>query len=147
MKVSTKGRYGLRILLDVALNQERGPVALSDISKRQAISHKYLWQVINPLKAAGLLTATRGTRGGYLLAKRIEDISILDVVNILEGPVAIVPCIAAPKTCERNTFCTTRDAWHEIQDKINEAMAVITLKQLVTRHHERESRSGQSYDI
>ena len=147
MKVSTKGRYGLRILLDVALNQDRGPVALSDISRRQAISHKYLWQVINPLKSAGLLTATRGTHGGYVLARPTEDISILDVVNILEGPVSIVNCVIAPKSCERSTFCTTHEAWCEIQNKVKEAMRSITLKDLVKRHNEYESRSGQSYDI
>lgn len=137
----------MRILLDVALHQERGPVALSDISRRQAISQKYLWQVVNPLKAAGLLNATRGTRGGYVLARSPENISILDVVNILEGPVSIAPCVAAPKNCDRNTFCTTRDAWCEIQEKLNEAMRGITLRDLVNTHNEHDSRSGQSYDI
>ena len=80
MRVSTKGRYGLRILLDVALNQQRGPVALRDISRRQEISQKYLWQVINPLKAAGLINVTRGARGGYVLARSPDKISLREIV-------------------------------------------------------------------
>jgi Rrf2 family protein len=147
MKVSTKGRYGLRILLDVALHQKQGPVALSDISRRQAISHKYLWQVINPLKAAGLLNSTRGSHGGYVLARPPGEISVRDIVNILEGPVSIVACVADPESCERSVSCTAREAWTEIENKLNEAMRSITLKDLIKRHKEHESRRGPSYDI
>ena len=147
MKVSAKGRYGLRILLDVALHQERGPVALRDISRRQAISHKYLWQVIHPLQAAGLLRATRGARGGYVLARAPEEISIRDIVNILEGPISVVACITAPDTCERSVSCIAREAWAEIETKLNDAMRSITLKELIRRHKEQESRRALNYVI
>jgi Rrf2 family protein len=147
MKISTKGRYGLRILLDVALHQEEGPVSLRDVSRRQAISQKYLWQVISPLKAAGLLSATRGSRGGYVLARSLEEISIRDIVNILEGPVSVVACVRDPKTCDRSVSCTAREAWVEIENKLNDVMSGITLKDLIQRHKVQEARGGQSYAI
>ena len=147
MRVSTKGRYGLRILLDVALHQAQGPVALRDISRRQGISQKYLWQVINPLKAAGLLNATRGARGGYVLAQLPKDISIRDIANVLEGPVSAVASVSDPENSDRNVSCTAREAWAEIEHKLNDAMRSITLKDLIQRHKDRESRGGLSYVI
>ena len=144
MKVSTKGRYGLRILLDVALHQEDGPVALSDVSSRQAISHKYLWQVINPLKSAGFLTATRGVKGGYVLARSPDKISIRDIVDILEGPISL----AGPsKHVDQGVVRTTRETWLEIENKLNAIMSSITLADLIKRHKERESRIGPTYVI
>jgi Rrf2 family protein len=136
MKVTTKGRYGLRILLDVALNQERGAVPLGDISKRQKISRKYLWQVIHPLTAAGLLHVTRGTRGGYVLAKAPGAISLLDVVTILEGAVSVVGCLGAPETCERSSECIARLAWGEVDAELTKALRRITLKQLIRKYHD-----------
>ena len=147
MRVSTKGRYGLRILLDVALHQAQGPVALSAIARRQAISQKYLWQVINPLKAAGLLRSVRGSRGGYVLAREPERITVRDIVEILEGDVSVVACVADPDTCERSVSCTARGAWAEIEAKLNDAMGSINLKSLLQRHKDEESRRGPSYAI
>lgn len=147
MKVSTRGRYGLRILLDVALHQGQGPVALRDVSRRQAISHKYLWQVVNPLTAAGILRATRGSRGGYVLARAAEQISIRDIVNTLEGPIVVVGCLNDPKACDRSVSCTAREAWAEIEKKLNDAMSSITLKDLIRRHGEQENRDAASYMI
>ena len=147
MRVSTKGRYGLRILLDVALNQQRGPVALRDISRRQEISQKYLWQVINPLKAAGLINVTRGARGGYVLARSPDKISLREIVGLLEGADTLVECVNAPDTCGRSVACVAREAWAEVQSKLNKAMNGITLKDLLLRHHALESRGGPSYEI
>ncbi len=136
MKVTTKGRYGLRILLDVALNQDKGAVGLGDIAKRQAISRKYLWQVINPLKVAGLLTVTRGTRGGYVLARPPDAISLWDVVTILEGPVSVTDCVATPETCPRSLTCIARAAWSEVDFKLAKALRGITLKQLIRKYQD-----------
>jgi Rrf2 family protein len=147
MKVSTKGRYGLRILLDVALHQEKGAVALRDIARRQGISQKYLWQVINPLKAAGLLNSTRGARGGYVLARLQAEITLQDIVTILEGPVSVVDCVIAPETCERSVNCIAREAWNAIEVKLNAAMREITLKDLVQKYKEQEVRGSQTYVI
>ena len=133
--------------MDVALHQAEGPVALSDISRRQGLSHKYLWQVINPLKAAGLLHAIRGSRGGYTLARAPQEISIRDIVNILEGPVSTTTRDRPPEASERNVFLTAHAAWTEIETKLNDAMRAITLKDLIQRHKELESRRGPTYDI
>ncbi|MFZ4397917.1 MAG: RrF2 family transcriptional regulator [Kiritimatiellia bacterium] len=146
MHVSTKGRYGLRILLDVAMHEKKGPVALRDISQRQEISQKYLWQVINPLKVAGLLRATRGAHGGYVLAKSPKRISIRDIVDILEGPVCIVGCVQSPGTCERSEDCTARDAWAEIENRLKDTMDSITLQYLLEQQAKR-NQSEPNYDI
>lgn len=146
MHVSTKGRYGLRILLDVAMHEKKGPVALRDISRRQDISQKYLWQVINPLKVAGLLRATRGAHGGYVLAKSPARISVRDIVDILEGPVAMVDCVQSPATCERSGACTARGAWAEIEARLKETMDGITLQYLLEQQAKRDQGEG-SYEI
>jgi Rrf2 family protein len=147
MKISTKGRYGLRVLLDIAKYQEHGPVILRDIAKRQEISEKYLWQVINPMKSAGFVTSVRGAKGGYMLARDIAEITLLDVVTILEGPVCVVDCVDEPGTCERSTVCVTRDAWRQVEESIKATMTVITLKQLVKDEKEKESKSSLNYVI
>ena len=146
MRVSTKGRYGLRILLDVAAHEQLGPVALRDISRRQGISQKYLWQVINPLKVAGLLRATRGAHGGYVLAKPPKLISIRDIVDILEGPVSVVGCVQSPNTCERSATCTARVAWSEVENKIKDAMESITLQHLLEKQAQ-QALADSSYEI
>jgi Rrf2 family protein len=147
MKVSTKGRYGLRVLLDIALHSEATAVALRDIARRQEISQKYLWQVINPLKAAGILRATRGAHGGYVLARPLESVTLLDVISILEGADSLVACVAAPETCGRSVSCTAREAWVEVDTKLNDALRGITLKSLIERHKDQESRVGPTYSI
>ena len=146
MRVSTKGRYGLRILLDVAVYEKEGPVALRDISRRQAISQKYLWQVINPLKMAGLLRATRGAHGGYVLAQSPAKISIRDIVEILEGPVSVVGCVQTPTTCDRSSSCTARSAWAVVEAKIKEAMEGITLQYLLEQQAQ-SALADSHYDI
>lgn len=133
MKISTKGRYGLRTLMDIALHQEKGPVPLNDISARQDISAKYLWQVLNPLRAAGLLSVVRGARGGYALAQLPEQITLLEVVSILEGPVSIVDCVATTDACERAERCTCRSVWDEINATLVEALRGVTLADILER--------------
>lgn len=147
MKVSTKGRYGLRVLLDVAMNQARGPVILRDISQRQGISEKYLWQVINPLKGAGLVNAARGARGGYTLAKSPSAISVLDVVTIMEGPVNVVDCVEKPSACARSSACVVRGAWSEIEQRLREVMAKITLAELMQKQRDFELDGSANYVI
>lgn len=147
MRVSTKGRYGLRILLDIAQHQQEGPVALRDISRREAISQKYLWQVINPLKVAGLLRATRGAHGGYRLAKSPARISLRDVVDILEGPVSVVACVQMPGSCDRSDTCIARAAWTAVETRLNDAMEGITLKTLLDSGAEQAQRLAPSFDI
>lgn len=147
MKISTKGRYGLRVLLDIAAHQDSGPVILRDIAQRQGISEKYLWQVINPMKAAGFVNSSRGAKGGYVLAKGSDMITLLDVISVLEGPVCVVDCVDEPGKCERSSFCVTREVWDKIEVCIKNTMAEITLKQLVKNQRDRDAQVSLSYMI
>lgn len=134
MRVSTKGRYGLRTLIDIALNQKGSTVTLGEIAQRQGISVKYLWQVINPLKTAGLLSVTRGAKGGYSLARRPEDINMLDVVRTLEGPFCLVDCLDGRENCDRLDCCVTRSVWSEVNTAIEETLSKITLADVLRRY-------------
>jgi Rrf2 family protein len=133
MKISTKGHYGLRSLIDVALNQDGGPVTLNDIAQRQSISVKYLWQVINPLRTSGFLRVTRGAKGGYMLARPPHEINILDVLTALEGPVSLLKCLTDETVCTRTATCVARTVWVEANEAIETAFSHITLEKLVNK--------------
>ena len=145
MKISTKGRYGLRILLDLAIHQNKGPVNLGDISQRQGISEKYLWQVINLAKASGLISSTRGPKGGYTVAKPADQITILEIITALEGPIILVDCLDKAESCERNASCVTRDVWAQIERSMKKAMSSITLQDLVEKQEAKDS--GLSFNF
>ena len=147
MVVSTKGRYGLRVLLDVALHQSKGPVTLADISRRQGISQKYLWQVLNPLKGAGLLSATRGARGGYVLTRTPASVTMKEIITILEGPIALAACASGARGCERRSECAASEVWAEIEDKLNEVLGSITLKTIVQRSKDHAGKGILNYEI
>lgn len=133
MKISTKGRYGLRTLMDIAKHQSQGAVTLNDIAKRQRISVKYLWQVINPLKTAGFLSVTRGAKGGYMLAKRPEEIDLFEIVTTLEGDVSLVDCLHKDETCEQRDACVARLVWLDVSQVVEQALKKITLSDLLKR--------------
>lgn len=136
MRVSTKGRYGLRTLVDIALHQDKGAVTLNDIAQRQEISVKYLWQVINPLKTSGLLSVMRGAKGGYMLAKRPEEINMLEVVTTLEGPMSVVDCLTRDDVCDRIDTCVARSVWVEVNQAVEKALKGITLAEVLRRYGE-----------
>lgn len=133
MRISTKGRYGLRTLMDIAMHQDSGAVTLNEVAKRQEISVKYLWQVINPLKTAGLLSVTRGAKGGYVLARKPDEISMLQVVNILEGPLSLVECLSQDAACNHINTCVARSVWQEVNGAVEKALAGITLADVLKR--------------
>lgn len=145
MKMSTKGRYGLRLMLDVDLNRSAGPVLLKDISRRQGISEKYLWQLIPHLKNAGLIKSTRGAKGGYLLGKHPSKIRLSDIVSVLEGPMCIVDCVNNPALCERSSECASRDIWKGVSESIFTFLSGITLEQLAEKQKHKNDR--QNYYI
>lgn len=130
MRISTKGRYGLRILLDLAL-RGGGTVPLKDIARSQQISLLYLEHIIAPLTSAGIVKTVRGVRGGVRLAKPPEEIKLSDLVELLEGPIAPVDCVDDPKTCPRSKFCVTRDVWAEVKNAIEAVLESKTLHDLV----------------
>ena len=133
MKISTKGRYGLRILLDIALYRSGDkPRMIREIASNQEISEKYISRLIIQLRKAGLVKSVRGVNGGYTRARSPEDINVLDVLEIMEGPVAIVACtVPSGKACRRKPQCPTQRMWAEINQKIRSAFAAYTLKDLV----------------
>lgn len=141
MKLSTKGRYGTRALLDIALHGGDAPVQLKDIAARQQISLSYLEHLVAPLVAAGILKSVRGARGGVSLAKPAEDIPLIDVVRALEGSMAPVECADDPAECSRAGTCITRDIWVEIKKAMEAVLESTTLADLVRRQRDKESSS------
>jgi Rrf2 family protein len=136
MKISTKGRYGLRTLMDVAVHQADGPVNLHDIAERQGISSKYLWQIVNLLKTAGFVRGMRGPKGGYLLLRAPEAITLLDVIQILEGPISLVECVDDSTYCARTNDCVAHSVWAEVSQAVRDALARVTLAEILRRHVE-----------
>jgi len=133
MKLSTRGRYGVRLMLDLALHYGEGPVLLKDIAGRQGISEKYLWQLINPLKTVGLIGSTRGAHGGYVLARPPEEISLKEIVRVLEGSLCLVDCVENPAVCDRSQTCTSRDIWSEASNQISQILESMTLDKMVVK--------------
>lgn len=135
MKISTRGRYGLRAMIDMAAYKDQGPIATHIVAERQGISERYLEQLMVPLKRAGLIKSIRGPQGGYTLAKNPDQIKAGDVIRILEGPLAPVDCVSEvnPDDCSRAESCVTRKLWAQVRDSITEILDSYTLADL-TRH-------------
>jgi Rrf2 family protein len=137
MKLSTKGRYSVRFMIDLALHYGEGPILLKDIAERQKISDKYLWQLIPPLKNVGLVTSFRGAHGGYTLAKSPENITLNDIVTTVEGPLHLVDCVNDPSLCDRAETCVSRDLWDEVAQKISDVLESYTLDELARKQREK----------
>lgn len=137
MKISTKGRYALRLMLDVALNSKGEAVSLRDVAKRQEISDKYLEQIVTPLARAGLLRSVRGAGGGYLLTRAPEGYTVGDILRPLEGSLAPVSCVDGSACCGRAETCVTLDIWREIQTAVNGVVDHTTLADLVADYHKK----------
>ncbi len=129
MKISTKGRYGLRMMLDLAHNYQNGLVSLKEIAQRQEISEKYLEQIIILLHKSGLIRSMRGSQGGYALAKSPEEITVGAVLRALEGSLVPVDCVL-DESCPRIEGCATRRLWSRIADAVADIVDNTTLAQL-----------------
>ncbi|MFC1864351.1 RrF2 family transcriptional regulator [Chloroflexota bacterium] len=139
MKFSTRGRYGTRALLELALHQGEGPILLRDIAQRQQISLQYLEHLITPLIAGGLVRSTRGTKGGVSLAKSPQKIRLDEVIQLLEGSIAPAECVDNPTICPRSELCATRDIWGEMKKAMVGVLESTTLQDLV----EQQKRKGR----
>ena len=139
VKVSTKGRYGLKALIDIANISDNEPVSITSIASRQGISERYLEQLMSKLKKAGIINSIRGASGGYVLAKPPEEISVGDILRALEGELKLVDCFGANEEehCGFIDTCATKYVWQRISDSINETVDGIKLNQLMD-----ESREG-----
>ena len=124
MKLSTKGKYGVRALFEIARNFGKGPLAIKEIAERQKISLSYLEQILHKLGKAGIIESVRGPHGGYELARRPADLTIGDVVRALEGPIALSHCLEPGEsgTCYQADDCVARMVWSKVGAKIEEAL-------------------------
>ena len=147
MKLSTRGQYGTRMLLDLALHQSEEPVLLKDIAQRQQISLPYLEHLITPLIAGGIVRSTRGARGGVSLAKPPEQVKLSEVIQLLEGSIAPVACVNDPGACSRSESCVTRDIWDELKQAMNGVLESTTMQNLVERQREKQRLEVEMYYI
>lgn len=137
MKISTKGRYALRLMLDLALRGgEQEPISLRDVSKRQSLSDKYLEQIVTPLSRAGLVRSVRGAGGGYLLTRSPAEYTVGDILRPLEGDLAPVECATDAAFCQRCGECVTVELWQEIHRAVSNVVDNVTLADLVASQQE-----------
>lgn len=130
MKLSAKSRYASRILLDLALHGVSGPRCVQDISESTGITVPFIEQIIKPLKHAGLVTSKRGASGGHQLNRPADQISLGDIVRIMEGSVDLAACLSSPESCDRTDICLTRAAWQRATDAMLRELDTITLAEL-----------------
>lgn len=131
MKLSTRSRYGARLLVDLARNKDQGPIQIGEISKRQEISVKYLEQLIRPLKKAKLVTSVRGPKGGHLLTEKPEKITLGQVVRLFESQVDLVECVSLPEKCPMSDDCQVRLAWQDATRVLYEKLDTTTIADLM----------------
>ncbi|MEJ2221949.1 MAG: Rrf2 family transcriptional regulator [Desulfobacterales bacterium] len=138
MKLSTRSRYGTRILVDLARNRDQGPIQIGEISKRQDISVKYLEQLIRPLKKAKLVTSVRGPKGGHLLAEKPENISLGQIVRLFEGQSDLVECVSYPEKCPMSDDCQVRLAWRDATEVLYKKLDATTISDLMNGNYSGE---------
>ena len=139
MKISTKGRYALRLMVDLALSGQGQPISLKDVAQRQQLSDKYLEQIVTPLSRAGLVRSVRGAGGGYLLTRRPEEYTVGEVLRPLEGDLAPVECATDAQFCERSGQCVTVELLQQIHRAVSEVVDRTTLADLVARQREKQA--------
>ena len=132
MKISTKGRYALRLMIDIALHDSQGPVRIKDVATRQQISDKYLEQIVSSLNKAGFVKSLRGPQGGYRLTKKPREYTAGMILRLIEGSLAPVSCLDEPVNhCPRYNICATMTLWERMYNAVNEVIDNITLADLV----------------
>ena len=138
MKISTKGRYALHMLIDLAERRGEGYISLKEIAERQKISKKYLEQIIPVLNVAGILKTNRGSQGGYQLAVAPEKCTVADILRLTEGSLAPVACLEhIPNECEKQSDCATLYVWQGLYKAISDYLSSITLQDIIEKKHER----------
>ena len=136
MKISTKSRYGTRAVLEIALNRGGDKLTRKQISRNQEIPSSYLENILISLKTKGIIRTIRGPKGGYELAKKPEEITIFEIVNILEGSSDSIPCLNDSNVCARSSICVTFDVWRRLQEVQKDFLSEITIKNLVEQTQE-----------
>ena len=140
MKLSTKSRYGTRLMLDMAQHYHQGPMQLGDMAKRQGISVKYLEQIIIPLKKANYVESVRGPKGGHALARPPEEITVGEIVALLEEGASLAECSDNSAVCERSPICPTRQIWKEAAKAMFDKLNTITLADVLNQGRPRQEK-------
>jgi len=143
MKLSTRSRYGTRLMIDIARHSNEGPVRINDIAKRQEISVKYLEQLIIPLKKAVYIKSVRGPKGGHLLGKAKEEITVGGIVRVLEKDTGLVPCVESADACHMTDACVTRNLWLKATDAVYEILDSVTLSDLIQENSNQDDGGGK----
>ena len=145
VKLSTKGRYGVKAMVELAINYGWAPLSIKTISKRQNISEYYLEQLFSPLRKAKLITSIRGAQGGYVLSREPKDITVAEIMYVLEGPIEIAECIDGV-SCDNLDCCATRLLWAKIKNSIDDVMKSVTLQDIVN-DYERIKTNNESLKL
>jgi len=141
MKLSTKCRYGLRAVIEIARTHGHGPAKRKDIAAVQELSDSYLENILIILKNNRIIETTRGVNGGYILSKNPSEITVLDIVNCLEGPPELTECVGQPSTCDRSVTCVARTVWQEVTDAWRQILEKTTIQDLLDREAKMRSYS------
>lgn len=139
IRISTKGRYGTRFMLELAVHFGNGPILLKDIARRQELSEGYLQHIVDALKGAGLVISSRVGHGGYTLSKPPDQITLRDILSTLEGSINLVECIDNPDVCDRSPNCTVRDVWKDVSDSFSQSLQNISLKKMAEMKKDKPS--------
>jgi Rrf2 family cysteine metabolism transcriptional repressor len=141
IRISTKGRYGTRFMLELALNYGRRPLLLKDVAKKEEISEGYLQHIVDTLKGANLIHSNRVGHGGYTLTRPPSDINLREILSSLEGSIDLAECINKPELCSRAPECPARDVWAEIGKKFSKSLEEITLEDIAKK----KKQKGETY--
>jgi len=133
MKLSTRTRYGMRAVIELAQHEDKRPLQLKVIADRQAISVKYLEQLMSILRSAGFVRSVRGSKGGYTLARPADQVRLHEIFRCLEGPVTTTECTVDSRVCERSTDCIAREIWLQVETAVHDVLSSITLADVVKR--------------
>lgn len=132
MKITTRGRYGLRAMLELARCYGGPPVLMSMLARREGISRKYLHALLASLKSAGLVRSVRGAGGGFLLSRAPSEIRLNEILHAVEGPLSLVHCVSRPAACKRARTCTARRVWQDLSGSIEQVLSGVTLGDLIS---------------
>jgi len=142
MKLSTKGRYGTRAMIDIALYRDSGSTLLKDISTRQGISLKYLDHILSNLRKAGLVKNVRGKGGGYALMRSPSQITLCEIIEAVEGSLAPVECVDDPDYCKKTSTCSARDVWIKVRQSIEDVLRTTSLQSLIENQEKKAGTPG-----
>ena len=145
MKVSTKGDYGVRALVELAHHYGQGPVQSAEIASRQEVPEPYLDQLLTALKRAGFIRSVRGPQGGHALIRDPRDVTLCEVMTALEGSLAAIPCVDDPSACTKTGGCVQRDVWEQVRDATREILERVTIADLAEKDRELSKNGGRYY--